>query len=635
MGTVKDLSTTYRRRQIAFNNIPEPKEIVLGQRVERKFDKKLNTYIETPTVDTFMYISLIDNLKYLCSNRAYQKLLLNTNSNDCDILSDISDGSFIKNSDLHSSGEVTLKIQLYIDDFEPVNGMGYKTNIHKTTAMYYIIRNIGPMHNSKLKNIHLLGFAFSADVRKYGYDKILHSFVTEVKLLERDGFQVDFLNGQSVLKGGLVAISADNLGANSLLGFVESFAAHQYCRHCLIERSNVNNVLRESEVILRNVSNYNEHINLLETQNNVHGIKRPTILNDLSYFHILNAPTVDIMHDILEGVAQWRIAEFFDYITKEKILTQQQINNKVAAFNFGYMEKTSLPNSITFDKVTVGLKAAQTWCFIRHIPLIFVDIFESDEQKIKDRCNLIRLLLNCMLIIFAPKISNHMIDNLEIKIYQFLSGVIQMFPSKTLKPKEHFLVHYPRIIREMGPIIFLWCMRFEGKHLYFKKLAQSNQNFVNICKTFSLRHQEYINHINSSPTESLSFKLFSTNDEIDFTVYSDLLLRSKITEDVTFVKTLSSNNDKYKTNLFILTSVENDLPVFNEILAIFSHKNEAYFILDQWQTMQLNSKLIVYEIEKKESLLSVLALNDLLYLTPFDRLIVLSKHYIVPKHVFI
>lgn len=83
------------------------------------------------------------------------------------------------------------------------------------------------------------------------------------------------------------------------------------------------------------------------------------------------------MHDILEGVAQWRMAEFFDFITKEKILTQQQINNKVAAFNFGYLQKTSLPNSITFDKVTVGLKAAQTWCLIRHIYHLYLSIFLS------------------------------------------------------------------------------------------------------------------------------------------------------------------------------------------------------------------------------------------------------------------
>lgn len=133
--------------------------------------------------------------------------------------------------------------------------MGYKANIHKTTAMYYIIRNILPVDNSYLKNIHLLGLAYSVDVKKYGYNAILHSFVTELKLLERDGIDINFIEGQSKLKGSLVAISADNLGANSLMGFVESFSALNYCCHCLIDKSNVNNVLRESETIIRNISN--------------------------------------------------------------------------------------------------------------------------------------------------------------------------------------------------------------------------------------------------------------------------------------------------------------------------------------------------------------------------------------------
>lgn len=118
----------------------------------------------------------------------------------------------------------------------------------------------------------------------------------------------------SVLRGSLVAISADNFGANSLLGFVESFSAHQYCRHCLTEKSNVNNVLSESQTFLRNISNYNEQLNLLQSQNMVQGIKHPTILNELTYFHFLNAPTVDAMHDILEGVAQWCMAEFFLFV---------------------------------------------------------------------------------------------------------------------------------------------------------------------------------------------------------------------------------------------------------------------------------------------------------------------------------
>lgn len=339
------------------------------------------------------------------------------------------------------------------------------------------------------------------------------------------------------------------------------------------------------------------------------------------------------MHDILEGVAQWRLAEFFEYLTKNKILSQHQINSRVAAFNFGYMEKTNLPNSVTFEKLNVGLKAAQTWCLIRHIPLIFIDIFDSENPEWKERCNLIKILLKCMLCIFAPNISLDMIAILENDISQMLQSVRKVFPNKNLKPKEHFLIHYPRIMREMGPIVFLWCMRFEAKHLHFKKLAQSVQNFVNICKTFSLRHQEYVYHINSIPTEPITFKHYSGNEDFDFSCYHDLL--ANITEDLTFIKTISCTNYKFKKHLFIVTGIENDLPVFQEILAIYIHKDCAHFIADKWNTLKLNDDLIVYQIEKCDTSLSIIPFNKLYHPTPFDKLIVSNKHFIVTKYFVI
>ena len=40
-----------------------------------------------------------------------------------------------------------------------------------------------------------------------------------------------------------------------------------------------------------------------------------------------------------------------------------------------------------------------------------------------------------------------------------------------------------------GPLRSLWCMRFEGKHQYFKNLARNTRNFLNISATLSDRHQ--------------------------------------------------------------------------------------------------------------------------------------------------
>lgn len=58
-----------------------------------------------------------------------------------------------------------------------------------------------------------------------------------------------------------------------------------------------------------------------------------------------------------------------------------------------------------------------------------------------------------------------------------------------LTPKCHYLVHYARLMSMYGPLRSLWCMRFEGKHQYFKSLTNNCRNFRNITVTLSTRHQ--------------------------------------------------------------------------------------------------------------------------------------------------
>ena len=51
-----------------------------------------------------------------------------------------------------------------------------------------------------------------------------------------------------------------------------------------------------------------------------------------------------------------------------------------------------------------------------------------------------------------------------------------------------------------------WCMRFEGKHNYFKDLAHRIKQFKNIAKSLSHRHQQLVCYQLSKP-ESLVKRL--------------------------------------------------------------------------------------------------------------------------------
>ena len=45
-------------------------------------------------------------------------------------------------------------------------------------------------------------------------------------------------------------------------------------------------------------------------------------------------------------------------------------------------------------------------------------------------------------------------------------------------------------IHRLGPLGHHWTMRFEARHRYFKCLASQLGNFINVCYTLAMRHQQ-------------------------------------------------------------------------------------------------------------------------------------------------
>ena len=59
----------------------------------------------------------------------------------------------------------------------------------------------------------------------------------------------------------------------------------------------------------------------------------------------------------------------------------------------------------------------------------------------------------------------------------------------------HYIVHVLLLLctyYRCGPMTRYWCMRFEGKHNYFKDLSQKTKCFKNIAKSLSHRHQRLV-----------------------------------------------------------------------------------------------------------------------------------------------
>ena len=76
---------------------------------------------------------------------------------------------------------------------------------------------------------------------------------------------------------------------------------------------------------------------------------------------------------------------------------------------------------------------------------------------------------------------------MESEIKRFFSEFIDLFPEVDMKPKAHFLIDYPTIIRRFGPLVKT--LRFESKHSYFKSFLSGNKNRKNVWLSLAKRHQ--------------------------------------------------------------------------------------------------------------------------------------------------
>lgn len=124
------------------------------------------------------------------------------------------------------------------------------------------------------------------------------------------------------MKAALVNICSDNLGANSTLGLCESFNAAFYCRICECAKTECQKSVSENIGMVRSATKYSacmeELINGGETPDfkKTRGLKGNCSFNELKDFHGFENFSVDIMHDLLEGVIPSFIKLIFDNLKK-------------------------------------------------------------------------------------------------------------------------------------------------------------------------------------------------------------------------------------------------------------------------------------------------------------------------------
>jgi hypothetical protein len=119
-----------------------------------------------------------------------------------------------------------------------------------------------------------------------------------------EGIDINF-DAYTKIKFVSVLILGDNLGIHQISGFVESFNASHLCRFCNLSLQEIREGICPEIKDLRTVNNYEDQLSIDDPK--LTGLSERCVFNQISSYHVILNPAIDIMHDWQEGI--------FHYIT--------------------------------------------------------------------------------------------------------------------------------------------------------------------------------------------------------------------------------------------------------------------------------------------------------------------------------
>jgi len=497
-------------------------------------------------------------------------------------------------------GRLVFPYFLYIDDVEINNPLSSHAGFQSISAIYYSFPLVE--NNSKLSNIFLAALIKATDIKEFGNDACLLELINEMNSIEKEGVSISTEFGNIQIHFVLGLVLGDNLGLNSLLEFSKSFSANYYCRFCKSHKLVSHNLCEENSASMRTMENYAEDValnNFSET-----GIYKESILNKLNSFHVTQNYVVDIMHDIFEGVCHYNLCHIIKYYIDLQIFSLETLNLRKKNFNYGPLESGNLSPEITelhLSKFRLKMTAREMMTFVHYFSLMIGDLIPIYDEV----WNFYLVFIKIIDILLSYKYTESTISYLKQLISQHNSMYTHFF-NDTLKPKHHFLIHYPSIIEQSGPPRHYWCFRFEGKHKELKMYARTTSSRKNITLTLAKKFQFKFAHIILQPTTpnvSLKHKHLTNSIPIDrqmiYNSYFSGNSQFSCYNQIEYIGTL------YKKGYY-LTKFTDQVCLFeiDEIIVVHESIDKVYLCTKQIELEGFNSHLEAFEVNINKNILN-------------------------------
>ncbi|KAK3933036.1 Uracil-DNA glycosylase [Frankliniella fusca] len=533
------------------------------------------------------------------------------------------DGYFYRNHPVVKEHPGTLGFNIYSDGIEPTDSASSKSGLHGTTLIYWSLLNIYPHLRSSVRAIFLLGAVKTSVLKKYGYAKILESFIETINKL-KDGLHF-MINGKYELFYGIfVCCCGDNPASAHIGGFKETHFANHHCRQCLVhfkdmyqhfnedlfpKRSKESHLLQVEEV-----EAFYESREIVEQNPSVlYGINSRSALMNIEGCDVTKCLPQDLMHDTIMGTLKVEICCLLSHVLDKKEMTLKTINNRIAKFGkyFG-ANKPSEISANHLEKKNLRQTAAETISLAHILPFALRkwNVVTSKRESACDEANLNCYILRLQLLdlLMSKVLTFQDVDVIRATVKKHHTCFQALYPESET-PKLHYEVHMGTHILLYGPPSEFWCCRYEAKHAFFKRLFRIKRCLKNLVKTMSFSHQRkqaglmllskkgnagpFLTSGNScgAPIKTLVSKMPYKN------VVSSEMPEIGPNDSIEKFVVCQVNGVKFKKHSAVVTAFHKQVPVFGEVQAIFRHIDKIFFVVRKLDTVAYERSLHSFRVK--------------------------------------
>ena len=449
----------------------------------------------------------------------------------------------------------------------------------------------------------MIGICKTKHLKKHGTSKFLNDFIEGLLNLQK-GTRMQICSNEITVHGVLTAVLADTPAAAFKTDMKQSTTfAKKGCHTCTINTPDIQNVVKLSDLEERCPNLHRERCKDLQNMpqhlkpywSKQWGINGTSPLLRLSYFNVAQCTPHDPLHVCLEGVFSYGMALLLQIGLEGKLFTLNWLNTQIQNFPYSYLDRDNKPEEITraqiFESVALKQTAAGLMTLNYIIPYILQDKFDDLDRFYRNYMHLIAIVVLCC----SPYCTSDTAGELQLLVEAYLHGFKQIYPTKPLRPKHHFLLHLPMQILRFGPLRNQWLFRYESKNNSFKNFKI--HNFINLPYSLTKYHQlaSCYSLMGSDGTRSENYlysgDIVKEGNTVKFTdLYPDLAGEYAIK--------ICPNNDymvydtneiimhglKYRPGACLLIAWEYTTPVFAQIDKLFVYQYTKFAVCSSLET---------------------------------------------------